>query len=454
MTNAHRRIAWQAAAVVLLGYLVFAGVRDFRHEIPVDLYYPWGLPIAQRHHVSNLNPYSDPLPYGEFLARFSKESTSRTLRYVGALWEQRSANKLEPIGTPLFYAAYSPLPEDFDQARMLFKMLQYAALLTAIYLLGRMRAWSRPAALAVAGFVGLLFSPFMQDVRVGNFNTLQLFVLTSLAYVSAMRLPERFPVLDYVWLSTLAILVLLKPNTLAIALALALHYLFVRGVRRFALAALAAAIGTALCFAYTAWHYGDSGVWLDWLRYIRGAQGGKLVYPSGAGNISLPLMFAERSTTLGVGAYGAIIAAMLTLAFVAVMTGRGKRPDLFVPAARSLLGDAGFVLSAGILATFATAPLVWQHYLLWAIVPIIWFFRFDGRWGIATWCAVASFIGFLRPMRYSLDNETYLALYDVLMLSWAPLLPAMLVYAAARAQQFTGRPAAGTPARPAGGGPG
>ncbi len=432
MTNAPRTLAWTVAAFAVVGYFLFSGARDFPHEIPVDLYYPWGLPIAQRNHVSNANPYSDPAPYGEFLSRYSKESGSRTLRYVGDLWEARSAAKIEPIGTPLFYAAYAAFPEDFDQARGLFKVLQYAALMAAIYLLTRLRGMGPASALCLGGFVGLTFSPFVQDVRVGNVNTLQLFVLCAMTWIAAKRLYDRYPLLDHAYLAALAAFVMLKPNTLVIALGLALHYGLARGHRRFVRGSIIALVVAALCLAYTAWHFGDPNVWLDWIRYIRGAHGGMLVYPSSQGNVSLPLMFAEKFTGPGVAGFTLIIAAALLVAGVIAMTRWGKRGDLLVPTARALLDDPGFVLSAGILATLATAPLVWQHYLLFAIAPIIWFFRFDGRWGLATWCSLLAYIGFFKPMRYVLDNETYEMLYPFLILSWVPLLVAMHAYIVAK----------------------
>jgi hypothetical protein len=41
-------------------------------------------------------------------------------------------------------------------------------------------------------------------------------------------------------------------------------------------------------------------------------------------------------------------------------------------------------------------------------------------------------------MRYHLDNETYLALYPVLVLSWVPLVVAMLAYVAMQRQRLEG----------------
>jgi hypothetical protein len=435
---AARRRAWLLVAMALLACLVVVAVRGFPREHPVDLYYTWGLPIAQRHHASNLNPYADPAAYGEFLAKLAADSGSATLQFISAGWAVRTGAKIEPLGTPLLYSAGAPLPEDFDAARALFKLLQHAALVSAICLLVRLRSRNLPAALAFASFVGLSFSPFAQDVFVGNVNALQLFALAGLTYISARRLYDRHRILDYLWPAALAIFVLLKPNTLVIAAGLAIHYLLTRGRGQFVVAIASGLAGTALAFAYTGWHFGDPGVWCDWYRYVSASQAGLLTYPSTQGNVSLPLLFAERSTTMGVLGYGTVIAAMLALAFVVAATRTGKRPDLLAPTARLLAQDAGFVLSAGILATLATAPLVWQHYLLWAIVPIIWFFRFDGRWGVATWCVIASFFGFFRPMRYHLDNETYLALYPVLVLSWVPLVVAMLAYVAMQRQRLEG----------------
>jgi sugar lactone lactonase YvrE len=45
--------------------------------------------------------------------------------------------------------------------------------------------------------------------------------------------------------------------------------------------------------------------------------------------------------------------------------------------ARALAADPWFMLSAGVLATYVTTPLLWPHYDLFAAIPIAWLLRHD-----------------------------------------------------------------------------
>jgi hypothetical protein len=62
-----------------------------------------------------------------------------------------------------------------------------------------------------------------------------------------------------------------------------------------------------------------------------------------------------------------------------------------VPVARAWLADPWVAASVPALAMFAASPLLWPHYLVFALIPIAWVAHGRRDWTIA--CAVAAFVG-------------------------------------------------------------
>jgi hypothetical protein len=89
------------------------------------------------------------------------------------------------------------------------------------------------------------------------------------------------------------------------------------------------------------------------------------------------------------------------------------------------------VLSVGVLLTFATSPMVWPHYHVFALIPIFWLFRRHGRWDAGTWGALICLVGWSRPVLETLAESGHpgpaLAL---VVFTWVALLPGVYLYVA------------------------
>ena len=430
------RRAFPWLAVLLAIAVGIDAARTFPTQVGIDFYHLWGVPMGQRASAVPLSPYADTADYAALLNVLADNSTSEALRAAN-----RFKRQIAPTGTPLFYAAFGFLPDDYRIAHMLFAVLQYLAAGAAIWILVRLKGTSAWPAACIALAVELTFNPFVQDVKWGNATSFQLLFVALWLRASARGALARDGAVSRLFIASLAVFVLFKPNTVAIAAMLVLHYAALRGARAMllplALAVPAAAIGWAL----GAWYFGNAAIWNEWLAYARG---GALVYRFEEGNQSWPMLLAQLAPVHGAGFYAV---AMLSLGAAALMAGlAGKDP--FASRAAALLRDPWCATCVGVLFTLAASPLVWPYYHLFAIIPIVWLFRAEGRWDAASWCAVAAYAALASPVLGVLVSmEQYAVLRWLMFLSWLPLVPATAwrarsILAAARATTAASTPAA------------
>jgi hypothetical protein len=421
-----RAVAWIVMLAALCSYAAWEGARFYPHHWSMDLYHPWGFNLAKES-MPGANPYAQTQRFGEFLDRTALASSSEALRWVRDFWEWRSPNKIEPTGTPFYYAVHGLLPADFDLAHLLYSVAQYLAAALSVFLLARLRGAGALPALCAAALVVATFNPFVQDLRVANVNSLQLLFIAALLWIAAKRWYDTYPLVDRLYLAALAVFLVFKPNTIFIAAALALHYAVARGPRRFVTGAAIAAVPALLAAAYGAWFFGGAQSWIDWLRYTQGANGGTLMYSSNKGNVALAVMLAEQSMAYGAVGYGILIGLGLAVALLAAVSDVGRRPERVVPALRALFADPVGAASLGVLFTIGMSPLLWPHYFMFALIPMAWVMRADGRWDAAAWCALASYLLFSRLVLGPLTSANLVGVvYSVMFFAWVPLIPALL----------------------------
>jgi hypothetical protein len=426
LRGARRTVAWIAVFAALCGYAAWEGVRFYSHHWSMDLYHPWGFNLAQAS-LPGANPYAETRRFGEFLDAQALASGSDALRWVRDFWEWRSPNKIEPTGTPFYYAVHAFLPADFDRAHLLYTVAQYLAAGLAAFLLVRLRGARSLPALCAAALVVATFNPFVQDLRVANVNSFQLLFIAALLWVSVKRWYEAHPAVDRLYLAALAVFLVFKPNTMFIVAGLALHYALARGPRRFATGAAIAAVLAFLAAACGAWFFGGPHAWTDWVAYTQGANGGTLMYSANKGNVALSVMLAEQSMAYGAVGYGLLIGLGLAVAVVAALSNLGRRPERLAPGLRDLFADPWSAASLGVLFTIAMSPLMWPHYFMFALIPMAWLLRTDGRWDAATGWAIASYLLFSRLVLGPLTAANLVGVvYSVMFFAWVPLVPALL----------------------------
>ena len=420
-----RSVAGACVALLMCAYLAVSAVAAFPYQPGADFYQFWGVPVAKRAVGARDTPYVDAQGYAQVLNGISDASSSEKLHAANSM-----RRVLEPMGTPFLYAIFALFPRDYERAQGLFVTLIYVSAGLGLFLLARLRGLAVWTAACVALAVELTFAPFMVDVRAANVNSLQLaFIAASIAY-AARPVHCANALAGGIYLGLLAVFVVFKPNMLWIALALAIHYGLSRGVR-----SLIAGSGVAALFAIAAGvvgalYFQDSSAWREWLSFAGRMEGG-LPLTLEEGNQSIAMFLSRHAQSFGAIGYGLIIGAAVLLAFLIAMSAAGKRTDLLLPAAKRAFASPWFAANIGVLFTFATSPLVWSHYFVLALVPIVWLFGRDGVTGVGTWGAVLCYCALSRvTIDFLITGDQLTALYAVTLLSWVALLPGLLAYAA------------------------
>jgi hypothetical protein len=400
LSAARNPFAWLALVLALV--LGADAARTLPTQVGIDFYHLWGVPMGQRASATPPSPYAQTAEYAALLNTLADNSTDAAFRLAN-----RFKREIAPTGTPLFYAAFGFLPDDYGAAHLLFAVLQYLAGAAAVFVLARLRGVATWPALCVALAVELTFNPFVQDVKWGNATAFQLLFLAACLHASLSGALARGRA-HALFLPALALFVIFKPNTIWIAAMLALHYATVRGARDTLVGAALALPAAALAWGLGAWYFHDAAIWNEWLAYARG---GSLVYRFEEGNQSWPMLFAQLSPSRTALGYSLLISALAAVALIA----RG----------RAWPRDPWAAASVGVLFTLAASPLVWPYYHLFALIPMAWLFRAHGRWDGPSWCAVASYVALSSPLlALLLAADQLVVLRLVMFLSWLPLVPA------------------------------
>jgi hypothetical protein len=411
-----------------MAYAVWAMREDFAYQYAFDLYHPWGIREARAGMAPPVNPYADTPRVGRYVFDRAGESTSLRLQAASGFWKVRNPGvRFEPTGTPLFYTLLALLPHDYDVAHATMTVVLFAALAGGICLLGRLRGWRVLPCLCLAAFAWSTFNPFTEDVRFANVSSLQFLGLAAFIVAAQSRAFDRWRALDLAYLPLLALFVLVKPNTGLVSLVLAAHYAMGAGLRRTAIgaalsvAALAAGVLGAIAY------FGEPRIWLDWYEYIHGRNGGTLLYSVSVGNFSLVKMLDGLNPSgIGITGFSALVGALLVALTLVVVSRRGRDPARIGPALRPLLSDPWLAASAAILFTFAVSPLVWPHYWVLLLVPMLRLFRWHGRWDRASACIVVSYL-MMSPLLETMRGPEGMPLvFTVMLFSWMPLIPALL----------------------------
>jgi len=436
---------WATLLLVLLAYAIVTAREDYASQYAADLYHPWGIHVARELTGRPVDPYVDTAALGAFLGRAADEpAASLSLRAASAFWQQRNgAAQIEPSATPLYYALFAFLPLDFDAAHSLFARLQFLAVGVGVYVLGRMRggAWGPSACVAVA--VWATFVPFARDVELGSAGSVQFLVVAALVALARAGMAARRPWLDALFVPLLAFLVLARPGSALIALALAAHYVQVSGAQRTLRGSALAVAGLGAGIALGAWWMGGFGAWRDWYLYAQGTNGGMLASATGDRNLSIVAMLSQAVGVLGVRGWAIAAALVFTAAVLLALSGRGREPWRIVPGVHALVSDAWLVTSVAVLATFAVSPVVWWHEEVLALVPLMRLCLWRGKVDGATLAAALAFVLMTRPLLEALAGPLQgAALHAFVTLSWTPLTAALLLECAAVARAVAPGPAA------------
>lgn len=346
---------------------------------------------------------------------------------------------LDPTAPPLLYAFFAFLPEDYDEALDAFRALQCLCFFFGALLLWRAGGGALASGTAVALALMVSLLPFRTDIQVANLSSIHLFFCALPLAVACGPLRRATgstsrSLWAAVTLVLLAFYVLLKPNFGLVAAGLGLHVLHAQGVRGSVRAVALAIPGVAALALWPCLFFRSFNVWGDWLAYI-GSDPEKLSYPIRADNLSTALHLHHL-----VGGPTLLFTAGIGLVLLVSLGFAAQRAHGPTPWARSrngwarLVSDPFAAATTGLVATFATAPLVWSHYTLFVVVPLAWVLprsraRTADLWLIALSALVysQSYLGILRMAGLALGTQD---VRSVVTFAWIPLWIGVLVWLA------------------------
>lgn len=425
---------WLALCLALLSSGVV--VQSFGMQRGIDFYHYWGIPAARAfagdEHLAS--PYANGPRYAGVLNAHTDASDDKHLALANA--DRRS---IDPTGTPFFYVCFAWLPLDYSSAHSWFRAGQWLSLVAAVFWFARRVGIDAGTAAAFAAATPAFYQPFHSDLAVGNVNAFQLLgCVVAIALADRVR-GTRSLALGAVYASLLAVAVVFKPNLAPIAVLGAVALWSALGLARAAGVGLIGLAVGAVCAVLSGAYFADSiggwfDVWREWYGFLSGPDGAKLAnYSVGEGNYSASVVFVDRASSIDAAAstyrISLVLGCVLVVSWLgAVVFGRGERS--FVERLRELGGDSATLMTTALLFVLAAAPLVWLHYCVLALLPILWCWRPGPR---TTWRVSAALIALLGygALAAPLLSAIGLRLPDyspyVVALAWIPLWLVLVV---------------------------
>jgi len=342
----------------------------------MDFYSFWEVAEAQRFSGGTLGaPYINGFAYLQVerqvvLSAFDDHALLRNALYWhGRAWD-RGATLLP---TPLLYTSFALFPRDFSYALNIYNWGHLVVFLLGMFLLGTVLS-CRPLPTLLASLVLLATCyPLQQDLFYGNVGIVLLFglagFLAACAYADVATPREALGLRLFVS-AGLIVLTLFKPLVLIPCMLLLLYQLAQGGAwERWAIG-VASAAAVILCITIPSWYFTTWAIWTDWLVHLSTDR--HLLQPLSNNNHSLVMMSAEWS-----GLHPSTISLIFGgTCLVTILWAIGRRGKGGVRMSSDVLLDSlrdpVMVVSIGILVTLATAPLVWPHYNVLAVIPAMW----------------------------------------------------------------------------------
>ena len=144
----------------------------------IDFCQSWGVSKAKQWSGGQLrSPYVDTTKYAEVLNAHADGSRDLRFRRANQINKKLYQNKLALLGTPLYYLIFSFLPQYYSLAFGIFQVLQVILFITSVVMLnsGRHEYWL--GLLSLALLLVVVYEPLLSDLRVGNINSFQLFLV-------------------------------------------------------------------------------------------------------------------------------------------------------------------------------------------------------------------------------------------------------------------------------------
>jgi hypothetical protein len=359
-------------ASLLVGITAMGAIRPAFSSAGIDFYQYWVVGKALgRGDVSSIYAHDTRAALGQEFVHRAVSGPSERQR-AAALFRR----VIEPMSTPFLFTALSPLAVlDYETAFDAFIVLSVAFLFFGILALGQVVGLPLLDRLVMLALLLTAFQPVTSDLLVGNVGQIQLGLVALYLWLSAAPGWRRQIAAGAVLGAATAF----KPNVAAMAPLLVASWALDRQWRRAAMQAGGFVAGISAAVLVAAWFFGSLHAWTDW----RAAVDGLPPMPVEAGNTSLQEV-AGRALGVRLGPWPAVVT--FGVALVALWV-RSRRTAASPPPA-TIQRDLP-VAAAGLLVFLIGSPLVWLHYLLLAVPPVLILLRSRPRW---MWLTLAAFI--------------------------------------------------------------
>lgn len=353
----------------------------------IDFYQYWAVPKALTlPDFGSPSPYTERKKYADALNRYAAQSYDEGLREVS-----RFRSQFHFTGTPLFYAAFVVFPTHYSTAVRVFRATEVLLFVMAILVCGWLHRVGPSESLLFASVLLATYQPFRSDYQVGNVNTFQLFVCVLLtAYAERLLDRRNGPgrlAARTLFLSALGALTLFKPNLAVVALLLGMHVLVRHGMRLSPQAITLAAACSLVLLVLPCPSFGSWTIWQEWFGTVYGGGGhGTMAALAASPTLGNYAALGMVSSRLGVGVFAAqavmgVALGLPALGALALATRQSPARTQAIWRGMILaLRDPHMVMAAGVIALFASSPLVWLHYYTLVLLPGLWLL-----WGRHEW---------------------------------------------------------------------
>jgi hypothetical protein len=176
---------------------------------------------------------------------------------------------LQTYSTPLLYSFVSLIStHDYDQSLKHYQFFSFACGIAAIVIICRVLRFSWPTTLLIIAAMFGWGEAFLSEVFCANVNQVQLFSIACLIWIETRRDAEPKMFGDVAGGVLLALIVLFKPNTLAVAGLLGLMWLLQQRYDKLIRHAIPFVITVIVVIALTSWRVGSSDCWLKWFGAV------------------------------------------------------------------------------------------------------------------------------------------------------------------------------------------
>lgn len=364
--------------------ILFYGYKIFENPL-IDYFTAWSVPKALSvTKAADIYTPEDQKALGDVIRQLA-ESPTASLHQTSATKTimELYDGRIDATGTPFIYALIGlSASGDYAKDRRNYIIICLICFMVSLLILCRLLKFSFIISLLMITFFVSAYAPIIADIKVGNVNQIQLFILTLFIWLTAKSEHSlAAPVI-------LGIGAMFKPTTAAVCLLSLLSPMIRREYRILIRRIFGIGIGAMLAFLISVIWFSSIRIWLHFFQSLPKTL--NFSYPLAHGNFSFTkLIFDAFGKNMSLLVSGILIAAFS----YAIWKSKNSDTD-----DRNL--TEGFVISGiGIAIPLLSAGLIWVHYYI-LLIPLILFMmrpvsEHTRQMPVAKYAGISSFFSLL-----------------------------------------------------------